>query len=143
MRLNGLWTRSSNVRCTPMANFSAGRRSRWPRTGRMSTRRPKKSCQVPGTRHHGTVSQRISNRPGVRALASGKFATNYPIMPMALLVFNVLPLMGQATLNDPAVPLRTPEHRRLATVTKHLAQRAVKPVHHGRPLAWRYSPKNP
>jgi len=65
-------------------------------------------------------------------------------MPMALLVFNVLRGMGQATWNDPAVPLRASEHRRrLATVTKYLVPcGAVKWVHHGRTLAWRYSPKN-
>ena len=66
------------------------------------------------------------------------------IMQMALLVFNVLRVMGQATLNDPTVPLRTPQHRRrLATVTKHLVQCAVKLVRHGRTLAWRYSLNNP
>ena len=77
-------------------------------------------------------------------LPSGKFATNNLIMQMALLVFNVLRVMGQATLNDPTVPLRTPQHRRrLATVTKHLVQCAVKRVRHGRTLSWRYSLNNP
>jgi len=76
-------------------------------------------------------------------LPSGKFATNNLIMPMARLVFNVLRVMGQATLNDPTVPLRAPQHRRrLATVTKHLVQCAVKLVRHGRTIAWRYSLNN-
>ncbi len=77
-------------------------------------------------------------------LPSGKFATNTLIMQIALLVFNVLRVMGQATWNGPAVPLRPPEHRRrLATVNRHLVQCAVKRVRHGRTLAWRYGLQNP
>ncbi len=102
---------------------------------------------LPTYPEHGTMEQFHSEYKTdleLERLPSGKFATNNLIMQMALLVFNVLRVMGQATLNDPTVPLRTPQHRRrLATVTKHLVQCAVKLVRHGRTLAWRYSLNNP
>ncbi len=46
-----------------------------------------------------------SDRDFLECLPSGEFDTNQLILQLACLVFNVLRIMGQATL-DAAVPLR-------------------------------------
>ena len=57
-------------------------------------------------------------------LPSGTFATNQLILSVALLVFNLLRVMGQATLDDPLVPLRKrAQRRRLKTVMYTTAEK--------------------
>ena len=63
---------------------------------------------------HGTMEQYHSEYKtdmDLERLPSGKFAPNRLIMDIALLAFNVLGVIGQATLAFPMVPLR---HRRSA-----------------------------
>ena len=63
---------------------------------------------------------------------------------MALLVFNFLRVMGQATLDDPLVPLRKrAQRRRLKTVIQNLIICAAKLVRHARGRWARYAPRNP
>ena len=77
-------------------------------------------------------------------LPSGKFATNQLILSVALLVFNLLRAMGQATLDDPLVPLRKrAQRRRLKTVIQNLIICAAKLVRHARGRWVRYAPRNP
>ena len=54
---------------------------------------------------HGTMEQYHSEYKtdlDLERLPSGKFATNQLILQLACLVFNVLRIIGQATLEDPA-----------------------------------------
>ncbi len=64
-------------------------------------------------------------------LPSGKFATNQLILQIALLTFNLLRIMGQATLGNPHVPLRQPVvRRRLRTVIQNLVFCAARLIRH-------------
>ncbi len=96
---------------------------------------------------HGTMEQYHSEYKtdlDLERLPSGKFATNRLILQMALLVFNVLRVIGQATLADASVPLRTKvQRRRLRTIIQNLVLCAAKLVRHGRTVRVRYARTNP
>ena len=97
---------------------------------------------------HGTMEQYHSEYKtdmDLERLPSGKFATNRLIMAMGLLMFNVLRVIGQATLAfSEEVPLRQPAvRRRLRTVVRHVIGCAAKCVRHGRTVTLRYAHTNP
>ena len=92
---------------------------------------------------HGTMEQYHSEYKtdmDLERLPSEKFATNALILQMAMLVFNILRIMGQATLHDAAVPLRAVrQRRRLRTVIQNLITCAAKFVSHARQHWGRYA----
>lgn len=96
---------------------------------------------------HGTMEQyhsEFKTDMDLERLPSGKLATNNLIMQMALLMFNILRVIGQATLGDPAVPLRkSASRRRLRTVIQNLILCAAYLVHHARRYRVRYARTNP
>ena len=96
---------------------------------------------------HGTMEQYHSEYKtdrNLERLPSEKFAPNALILQLAMLVFNILRIIGQATLNDPSVPLRkVRQRRRLRTVIQNLITCAAKLVSHARPQRLRYAPHNP
>jgi hypothetical protein len=96
---------------------------------------------------HGTMEQYHSEFKtdlDLERLPSGKFATNRLIMDLALLAFNVLRVIGQATLAFLTVPLRQPAvRRRIRTVVQHVIGCAAKCVRHGRTVTVRYAQTNP
>ena len=96
---------------------------------------------------HGTMEQYHSEYKtdmDLERLPSGKFATNQLVLTTAMLAFNILRIMGQATLDDAAVPLRKCEQRRrIRTVIQNLITCAVKLVRHARGRWARYAPHNP
>lgn len=96
---------------------------------------------------HGTMEQYHSEYKtdmDLERLPSGKFATNQLVLHLALLTFNILRVMGQATLGDAAVPLRkSAQRRRIRTVIQNLITCAAKLVRHARSLRVRYAPTNP
>lgn len=96
---------------------------------------------------HGTMEQYHSEYKtdmNLERLPSGKFATNALILQIALLVFNLLRIMGQATLDHPQVPLRRPVvRRRLRTVIQNLVLCAAQLIRHARRVWARYARHNP
>lgn len=96
---------------------------------------------------HGTMEQfhaEYKTDMDLERLPSGKFATNQLVLTMALLAFNILRIMGQATLGDPAVPLRKgAQRRRIRTVIQNLITCAAKLIRHARGCWARYAPYNP
>ncbi len=96
---------------------------------------------------HGTMEQYHSEYKtymDLERLPSGKFVTNRLIMDIALVAFNVLRIIGQATLAFPTVPLRQPEVRqRIRTVVHHGIGCAAKCVRHGRTVTVRYGMHGP
>ncbi|MHB8348687.1 MAG: IS1380 family transposase [Acidiferrobacterales bacterium] len=96
---------------------------------------------------HGTMEQFHSEYKtdlDLERLPSGKFATNQLVLSVALLTFNILRIMGQATLGDPAVPLRkSAQRRRIRTVIQNLIICAARLVRHARGRWVRYAPHNP
>ena len=98
-------------------------------------------------RDHGTMEQYHSEYKtdmDLERLPSGKFATNQLILQMAVLTFDILRIMGQATIGDPAVPLRKEApRRRIRTVIQNLIICAAKLVRHARRLRVRYARANP
>ncbi len=96
---------------------------------------------------HGTMEQYHSEYKtdmNLERLPSGKFATNQLILQIALLVFNLLRIMGQATLGNPRVPLRqSVVRRRLRTVIQNLVLCAAQLIRHARQVWARYARHNP
>ncbi len=96
---------------------------------------------------HGTMEQyhaEYKTDLDPERLPSGKVATNSLIMEMAALAFNILRVMGQATLAYENVPLRkSATRRRLRTVVRHLITCAAKVVRQGRTIYLRYADTNP
>lgn len=95
---------------------------------------------------HGTMEQYHSEYKSdldLERLPSGKFATNALIMQLAMLAFNVLRVIGQATLTMGKLPLRQPQlRRRLRTVVRHIIGCAAKCVRHGRTTSVCYAETN-
>ena len=95
---------------------------------------------------HGTMEPYHSEYQTDRdleRLPSEKFATNALILQVAMLVFNILRIMGQATLHDAAVPFRAVrQRRRLRTVIQNLITCAANFVSHARQHRVRYAPHN-
>jgi hypothetical protein len=64
---------------------------------------------------HGTHEQfhsEFKTDLDLERLPSGKFATNDLVLSLAVLAFNILRAIGQATLIDPDSPVRHPAKRR-------------------------------
>ncbi len=95
---------------------------------------------------HGTMEQfhsEIKTDLDLERLPSGKLATNNLVLQFALLAYNMLRLLGQAMLNNPAVPLRKArQRRRIRTVIKDLIYLAARLVYHGRQMRLRYGRGN-
>ncbi|PSR26545.1 MAG: hypothetical protein C7B43_13800 [Sulfobacillus benefaciens] len=96
---------------------------------------------------HGTMEPYHSEYKtdmNLERLPSGKFATNQLILQIALLTFNLLRIMGQATLGNPHVPLRQPVvRRRLRTVIQNLVFCAARLIRHARREWACYARHNP
>ncbi len=95
---------------------------------------------------HGTMEQfhsEIKTDLDLERLPSGKLATNNLVLQFALFAYNILRLMGQAMLGDPAVPLRRArQRRRIRTVIQDLIYLAARLVVHARQVRLRYGRGN-
>ncbi len=102
---------------------------------------------LPWYPEHGTLEQYHSEYKtdlDLERLPSGKFATNQLILQLVCLMFTVLRIIGQATLDDPAVPLRRKAtRRRLRTVIHNLITCAAQLIRHARRVRLRYMRRNP
>ena len=68
-------------------------------------------------------------------LPSGKFATNDLVLSLAVLAFNILRAIGQATLISPDSPVRHPaKRRRIRTVMQEIIGIAARVIQHARRL---------
>jgi hypothetical protein len=66
-------------------------------------------------------------------LPSRKFDTNYLLYALAVVVMNLLYLVGQHTLHEPSLPLyQTAQRRRIRTVIQELMFKAAHMVQHAR-----------
>lgn len=88
---------------------------------------------------HGTHEQfhsEFKTDLDLERLPSGKFATNDLVLSLAVLAFNILRAIGQATLIDPDSPVRHPaKRRRLRTVMQEIIGLAARVIHHARRLS--------
>ena len=98
-------------------------------------------------RDHGTMEQfhsEFKTDMDLERLPSGKFAVNQLILDIAVVAYNMLRIIGQATISDPTVPLRKRvQRRRLRTVIDNLITCAAKLTRHARRLLVRYNRRNP
>ena len=88
---------------------------------------------------HGTHEQfhsEFKTDLELERLPSGKFATNDLVLSLAVLAFNILRAIGQATLIDPEdSPVRHPaKRRRLRTVMQEIIGVAARVIAHARRL---------
>lgn len=88
---------------------------------------------------HGTHEQfhsEFKTDLDLERLPSGKFATNDLVLSLAVLAFNILRAIGQATLIDPdESPVRHPaKRRRLRTVMQEIIGIAARVIGHARRL---------
>ena len=88
---------------------------------------------------HGTHEQfhsEFKTDLDLERLPSGKFATNDLVLSLAVLAFNILRAIGQATLIDPEdSPIRHPaKRRRLRTVMQEIIGVAARVITHARRL---------
>jgi Transposase DDE domain group 1 len=85
---------------------------------------------------HGTHEQfhsEFKTDLDLERLPSGKFATNDLVLSLAVLAFNILRAIGQATLIEPDSPVRHPaKRRRLRTVMQEIIGIAARVIHHAR-----------
>jgi len=85
---------------------------------------------------HGTHEQfhsEFKSDLDLERLPSGKFATNDLVLSLAVLAFNILRAIGQATLIEPDSPVRHPaKRRRLRTVMQEIIGIAARVIHHAR-----------
>jgi hypothetical protein len=85
---------------------------------------------------HGTHEQfhsEFKSDLDLERLPSGKFDTNYLVLSLAALAYNVLRLIGQTALLDDDAPLRHPaKRRRLKSVIQELIAVAAQVVRHAR-----------
>jgi hypothetical protein len=85
---------------------------------------------------HGTHEQfhsEFKSDLDLERLPSGKFDTNYLVLSLAALAYNVLRLIGQHTLLGDDAPLRHPaKRRRLKTVIQELITVAARVLTHAR-----------
>lgn len=88
--------------------------------------------------HHGTSEQyhsEFKSDIGLERLPSGYFETNTRVMFLALLVFNILRIMGQESLNFHGVPIvhrHRIRRRRLRSVIQYLIYLAARLIRHAR-----------
>ncbi len=95
---------------------------------------------------HGTHEQfhaELKSEMGLERLPSGKFDANDAVLRLATLAYNILRLLGQASLTGPDSPVRHPaERRRLKTIIRELICAPGQWVRHARqtllglPQAW-------
>ena len=87
---------------------------------------------------HGTHEQfhsEFKSDLDLERLPSGKFATNDLVCSLAVLAFNILRAIGQATLIEPDSPVRHPaKRRRIKTVMQEIIGIAARVIHHARRL---------
>ncbi len=87
---------------------------------------------------HGTHEQfhsEFKTDLDLERLPSGKFATNDLVLSLAVLAFNILRAIGQATLLSPDSPVRHPaKRRRLRTVMQEIIGIAARVIQHARRL---------
>jgi hypothetical protein len=87
---------------------------------------------------HGTHEQfhsEFKTDLDLERLPSGKFATNDLVLSLAVLAFNILRAIGQATLISPDSPLRHPaKRRRIRTVMQEIIGIAARVIQHARRL---------
>lgn len=87
---------------------------------------------------HGTHEQfhsEFKSDLDLERLPSGKFATNDLVLSLAVLAFNILRAIGQATLISPDSPVRHPaKRRRIRTVMQEIVGIAARVIQHARRL---------
>lgn len=87
---------------------------------------------------HGTHEQfhsEFKTDLDLERLPSGKFATNDLVLSLAVLAFNILRAIGQATLISPDSPVRHPaKRRRIRTVMQEIIGIAARVIQHARRL---------
>jgi hypothetical protein len=85
---------------------------------------------------HGTHEQfhsEFKTDLDLERLPSGKFATNDLVLSLAVLAFNILRAIGQATLISPDSPVRhAAKRRRIRTVMQEIIGIAARVIHHAR-----------
>lgn len=85
---------------------------------------------------HGTHEQfhsEFKTDLDLERLPSGKFATNDLVLALAVLAFNILRAIGQATLISPDSPVRhAAKRRRIRTVMQEIIGVAARVIHHAR-----------
>ena len=85
---------------------------------------------------HGTHAQFHSGFKtdlDLERLPSGKFATNDLVLSLAVLAFNILRAIGQATLISPDSPMRHPaKRRRIRTLMQEIIGIAARVIQHAR-----------
>jgi hypothetical protein len=87
---------------------------------------------------HGTHEQfhsEFKTDLDLQRLPSGKFATNDLVLSLAVLTFNILRAIGQATLISPDSPVRhAAKRRRIRTVMQEIIGIAARVIQHARRL---------
>ncbi len=87
---------------------------------------------------HGTHEQfhsEFKTDLDLERLPSGKFATNDLVLSLAVLAYNILRAIGQATLLSPDSPVRhTAKRRRIRTVMQEIIGIAARVIQHARRL---------
>ena len=95
---------------------------------------------------HGTMEQyhsEVKTDMDLERLPSGKFATNQLVLHLACLTYNLLRVIGQATIGREDVPLRkAAQRRRIRTVIQNIILCAAKLVAHARQYRIRYGRGN-
>ena len=95
---------------------------------------------------HGTMEQyhsEVKTDMDLERLPSGKFATNQLVLQLACLTYNLLRVIGQATIGRQDVPLRkAAQRRRIRTVIQNIILCAAKLVTHARQYRIRYGRGN-
>ena len=76
----------------------------------------------------------------IEKLPSGKFDTNYLMLQLGMMAYNILRLIGQKTLDDNDSPLKTKvERRRIRTIMQNIMYFASKIVKHARKIFMKIS----
>ena len=102
-------------------------------------------------RDHATCEQfhsEIKTDMDLERLPSGSLKTNKLVWGLGMMAYNILRIIGQASIKENDAPLkRTVKRRRIRTVVQNLIYIAVRVVHHGRQVylnlgrsnAWRHT----
>ncbi|OQY07712.1 MAG: hypothetical protein B6I28_05370 [Fusobacteriia bacterium 4572_132] len=95
---------------------------------------------------HGTNEQfhsEIKSDMGVEKLPSGKFNTNYLILQLGMIAYNILRVIGQKSLEEDDTPLKTKVFRkRVRTIMQNLIYFAFKISSHARKTRMKISKGN-
>ncbi len=101
---------------------------------------------LPWPPDHGTMEQyhsEVKTDMDLERMPSGKFATNQLVLHLACLTYNLLRVIGQATMGHPDVPLRkAAQRRRIRTVIQNIILCAANLVAHARQYRVRYGRGN-